>query len=74
MKKKVYTVQVDYAHGNDAFLPYASGTLIAYAQSIDAIRENFEFVQPFFRREKTDLMLEKIKDPFLVGFSNYIWN
>ena len=74
MKKNVYTVQVDYSHGNDAFLPYASGTLIAYAESIDKIRENFEFRQPFFRREKTDALLEKIKDPFFVGFSNYIWN
>ncbi len=74
MKKNVYTVQVDFSHGNDLFLPYASGTLIAYAKSDKQIDSEFEFKQTFFRREKTDDLLARIESPFLVGFSNYIWN
>ena len=74
MKKNVYTVQVEFSHGNDYYLPYASGTLIASAQSDSTIREEFEFRQTVFKRENTDVALDKTADPFLVGFSNYIWN
>lgn len=74
MKKKVYTVQADYAHGDGTFLPYAAGTLIAFAKSDESLEKEYEFETPIFKREKLSEQLEKIKAPFLVGFSNYIWN
>ncbi len=74
MKKNVYMVQADYLHGRSIFLPYAAGTLIANAMADPELCSFYDFKEPLFLREKTDDALEKIRNPFIVGFSNYIWN
>lgn len=74
MKKNIYLSQFNYLHGNSTFLPYAVGTLIANAKSIEEINDYFEFKDPFFLREKQSDLIKKIESPFLFGFSNYIWN
>ena len=74
MKKNVYMAQINYLHGKSTFLPYAVGTLIANAKSLDEISDFYDFKEPLFIREDTEKCLSKITEPFLVGFSNYIWN
>lgn len=74
MKKKIYMAQINYLHGKSTFLPYAVGTLIAAAKSNAEIEGFYEFAEPVFIRQNTDDVLGKIENPFLVGFSNYIWN
>ena len=74
MKKNIYMFQADYLHGNNAFLPYAVGTLIASAEADGRLADAYCFHSPFFIREKTDVALAKLETPYLVGFSNYIWN
>ena len=74
MKKNVYMAQINYLHGKSTFLPYAVGTLIANAKSLDEISDFYDFKEPLFIREDAEKCLSKITDPFLVGFSNYIWN
>ena len=74
MKKNIYMFQIDYFHGKNAFLPYAVGTLIAAAKQDPAIAERCRFHAPLFIREPLQDALGRVEEPFLVGFSNYIWN
>ncbi len=74
MKKNVYLAQINYLHGKSTFLPYAVGTLIANAKADSELADFYDFKEPIFIRENPDKVLEKIENPYLMGFSNYIWN
>ncbi len=74
MKKNIYLAQINYLHGKSTFLPYAAGTLIAAAKANEELNAFFEFKEPLFIRENTDRVIVRMEKPFLVGFSNYIWN
>lgn len=72
--KKVYMVQPNYLYGKAVHFPYASGTLIAYAWKNKTIKENYSMEKIFFLREKIDKSISEIEEPFLAGFSTYVWN
>lgn len=75
--KNIYMVQVSYTYGEDdsaVYLPYAAGLLMAYALSNDKNRENYQIGGFVFTREDIDSAIDKFEDPYLVGFSNYVWN
>ena len=55
-------------------MPYAAGTLAAYAWSIDKIKENYILADIIYRKDNEVICSEKISEPFLIGFSCYIWN
>lgn len=74
MKKNIYMAQINYLHGKSTFLPYAAGTLIANAKADGEINDFYDFKEPLFIRESIETALSKITDPYLIGFSNYIWN
>lgn len=77
MKKKVFLVQPGYIYGDEkktAYLPYAAGTIAAYAFSQESIRENYLFGGFLCFFEEDAAALDKIKDADVVGFSNYVWN
>ncbi len=73
-KHRVYMVQPNYLHASSTYLPYASGTLVASALADDYVSQRFDFGEIFFLRESPDSVLDRMESPFLVGFSNYIWN
>lgn len=74
MKRKIYFMQVNYAYGNSAHLPYTAGQIMAYAFADNDIKENYSLEKIFFLRESVDGIMQKIKDPAVVAFSTYIWN
>ncbi len=77
MKKNIYFVQVSAVYGESvktAYLPYASGCLAAYAWNNSTVAENYNLGRFIFIRENIDRAIDSLKDPFLVGFSSYIWN
>ena len=77
MKKNIYFVQVSAVYGESvktAYLPYASGCLAAYAWEDPTIAESFNLGRFIFIRENIDKAIDTLEDPFLVGFSSYIWN
>lgn len=74
MKRNIYLAQINYLHGKSTFLPYAVGTLIAAAKGNAEIDGFYDFKEPIFIRKKVDEVFEEIKEPYLVGFSNYVWN
>ncbi len=75
MKRNIYLVQVNVAYSDRlAYLPYAAGCIASYAWSDPAIRERYNLGEIIFLREKIEDNLRRIKDPFMVGFSCYVWN
>lgn len=77
MKKNIYFVQVSAVYGESvktAYLPYASGCLAAYAWDNRTISENYNLGRFIFIRENIDKAIDSLEEPFLVGFSSYIWN
>lgn len=74
MKKKLYFFQVNYPYGKSAHIPYTAGHLAAYAFDDKDVSDNYVLENIFFIRERIDLVLSKIEEPFMVAFSTYIWN
>lgn len=75
MKKKVYLAQINVAYSDRlAYIPYAAGCIAAFSWADSKVRENFELGELLFLREKIEDAMKRIKDPYLVGFSCYVWN
>lgn len=66
--------QPNSQYGNSVYFPYAAGCLIAYAFEDEIIKENFVFEDFLYKKIDIDKAVEKMKNPFLVGFSCYVWN
>jgi putative methyltransferase len=67
-------IQPNYLYGNSAHLPYAAATVAAYAFSDPVVVENYCLKKIQFLREEPDLCARVAQEPFLVGFSAYMWN
>ncbi len=75
MKKNIYLAQINVTYSDRiAYLPYAAGCIAAYAQSDDEFNQKFNIGELLFLRENPDDALMRIENPFIVGFSCYIWN
>lgn len=72
--KNVYFVQVNNYLSKSLYLPYAAGTIVAYAFSHEEIKKDYCFKG--FVIEKTDVekTAKSFDAPFFIGFSNYIWS
>ena len=57
-----------------AYLPYATGLLIAYAFQDETIRNNYRMCRFLYRKEAIDKAIDSMQTPDVVGFSTYIWN
>jgi radical SAM superfamily enzyme YgiQ (UPF0313 family) len=73
-KRNVVMAQVNYQYGNNIFVPYAVGSLQAYAETVPEVRENFHFQEPLFLRKDPALVVESMNKPSVVGLSCYLWN
>ena len=75
MKKNVYLAQVNVTYSDFiAYLPYAAGCIQAYALSDPEICAAYRFGNILYMRKTIDEAMNDIRDPFLVGFSCYVWN
>lgn len=72
--KNIYMVQPNSQYGNSIYFPYAAGTLTAYAFSDKFIADSYDFKGFIYKKEDIDFAVEKLEDPFFVGFSCYVWN
>ncbi len=73
-KKNVYLIQPNSRTGNTISFPYAAGVIAAYAWQFPAVRENYHLGKLFYKKDPIDKIAAEIESPFLVGFSNYMWN
>lgn len=72
--KNVYFVQVGFEFDGSVYLPYGVGTIIASCMADEKIKNEYSFPDIIFQREKLTEALEKIKTPYVVGFSCSVWN
>ncbi len=74
MKKNIYFIQPNTLLGNSVYFPYAVGVLSSYALQFEDINSKYELKGIIFKEDKTEEVMSAIKDPAIVGFSNYFWN
>ncbi|MBE6812302.1 MAG: radical SAM protein [Ruminococcaceae bacterium] len=78
--KRIYFVQPNNVFSNSSnlptavHLPYAAGTIAAYSFSHEEIRQNYTLCDFIFKKDPVEDVLQVLVDPFMVAFSNYMWN
>ena len=76
--KNIYLIQAGelFSEGEykSAYIPYAVGTIAAHAWADETIRKAYFLSRFVFYREKIADVVKSLDKPFLVGFSNYVWN
>lgn len=74
----LYLVQPNYSTGSGQFqshwLPYSVGCLWAYARQFDDIAARYTLRGLVYERLPIDQAVDRMADPAVVGFSNYVWN
>lgn len=77
-KRNITLVQVDILRKTPVFtttyLPYGVAALWAYAKQSALVNEQFALQELVFMREPIADVVARMHEPFLVGFSCYIWN
>ena len=73
--KNLYFLELsDILGENQVYFPYATGMIWSYLKTFKQITDNYKLTDWFFSKEKSDSIINKIKDPDVIGFSCYIWN
>ena len=72
--KNIYFVQVGFAFDKSVYLPYATGTIVAYCKSRPEIAAEYDFKEIIFRRDDIEKIVDGMESPYIVAFSTYVWN
>lgn len=72
--KNVYFVQVGFAFDKSVYLPYATGTIVAYCKSRPDIAAEYDFKEIIFRRDDIETIVGGMESPYIAAFSTYVWN
>ena len=72
--RNIYLAQPNYLFGENVYLPYSVGLLAAAAFEHETIKKEYKLKDIFFIREDINKIADSLENPFLVGFSCYIWN
>lgn len=78
--KKIYFVQPNNVFSNSSklpsavYLPYATGAIAAYSFSHDEIKKKYTLCDFIYKKEPIDDVLEQFINPYIIAFSNYMWN
>ncbi len=78
--KNVYFVQPNNSLSKSSYLPsavylpYAVGAIAAYSFSHEEIKKEYNLCDFIFTKMPVDKALEEIKNPYIIGFSNYMWS
>lgn len=76
--KNLYMLQPCDTHGSgkneSAYLPYATGLLVAYAFQDETVKQNYALQRFIYKKEDIDAAIASMEAPAVVGFSTYLWN
>lgn len=76
--KNIYMLQPCDLHGAEgdksAYLPYATGLLIAYAFQNETVKSNYAIKRFIYSKEDIDAAIDGMDSPAVIGFSTYEWN
>ncbi len=73
-KTKVGLVQINNSFANQTYFPYSVGILQAYFQKHSKKAQDFEFLQPVYKKISIKESLDNLLDSDISFFSTYIWN
>tara|TARA_Y100001970_G_scaffold290801_1_gene425789 strand:- start:849 stop:2900 length:2052 start_codon:yes stop_codon:yes gene_type:complete len=71
---KVGTVQINNSFSGQNYLPLSIGFLVSYARFHCKNIEEYEFLNPIYKRIKIKKAVELYKECDIVAFSVYVWN
>ncbi len=75
--KNIYLVQANAIYGDsvkNTYIPYAIGCLAAFAFDNDEIKSEYTLGKFIYTRADIKKAVDKMSEPFLVGFSASVWN
>ena len=72
--KNIYFVQAGFAFDKSVYLPYATGTIVAYCKSLPDIATEYDFKEIIFRRDDITKIVDGMESPYIAAFSTYVWN
>lgn len=72
--KNVYFAQPSNKLPGSVYLPYSVGAIAAYSWQFEEIRSAYHLGDFIFIQEDISQTVENLENPFLVGFSCYMWN
>lgn len=72
--RKVYFSQPSCYYGKSVYFPYSAGVLASYSWQSEIIKEQCELGGFHYSLEPLDKAIKRFKNPWLIGFSNYMWN
>ena len=72
--KNVYLIQPNNILSNSVFLPYSVGAIAAYSFQYEIIKNEYNLCDFIFVKKNIDEVVSGINDPYVVGFSCYMWN
>jgi len=73
-KIKIGTVQVNNSFSGQNYLPLSLGFLYSHAKEYASNFDNYEFLNPIYKRVPVSEAVELFKDADIVAFSVYVWN
>lgn len=73
-KFKVGFVQINSEFAGQVYLPLVAGYLTGYFQKYSKYSQSFEFIEPIFKRDNIDAIVEKLAKCDIAAFSIYVWN
>ena len=73
-KIKIGTIQVNNSFSGQNYLPLSLGFLVSYAEMHCKNFNDFEFLNPIYKRVPIKDAVEQYKDCDIVAFSVYVWN
>lgn len=74
MKKNYYLVQIGVSYSSPCFLPYGAGCIAAYLENDPQITANYNIPTIVVMREPLKKVIDRFRDPAVVGFSSFVWN
>ena len=72
--KTIHFVQAGILYGSTTYFPYASGCVAAHAWNNPLISESYRLGHFIFLRQPIAEVVAGLEEPFMVVFSNYVWN
>lgn len=73
-RRRVYFHEFNVLMEGTAYLPFATGLLAAYAQSIEPLNEHYEFMPFLFIRKPVEHLVAEYERPSVAAFSVSMWN
>lgn len=70
----LFQIPVSLDDKNPVHFPYSVGLLWSYAQQFKKIKNSYDLKEIVFLREDPELILDRLDNPKVIGFSCYVWN